>query len=175
MKVTKVKLTNYLPPYLLYTLLDFEMFFMSLSPHLIKDSPPCRPGTTWSSSAPPEADAEPSSEPAGKSAFSVPKRNYFEELTGCRLRHPCRTGSVQRTIVWSRTDRSATTARARCLVLTPVVEFTRTNRHGPWRCTMEMFFNLSQSVRKMSTWRRSFPLCPALKVGPQQCFAESKA
>ena len=46
MKVTKVKLTNYLPPYLLYTLLDFEMFFMSLSPHLIKDSPPCRPGTT---------------------------------------------------------------------------------------------------------------------------------
>ena len=67
-KVTKVKLTNYFPPLPSLHFVGFWNVLYELIPTFnIKDSPPCRPGTTWSSSLPLEADAEPSSEPAGKS------------------------------------------------------------------------------------------------------------
>merc|ERR1712013_531949 len=76
--------------------------------------------------------------------------DFVRFMVLCKLSRP-----GQSTMVWSRTDLRATTALARCLVATPVVEFTRTNLHGPCR--------------------RSFPLWPALSVGPQQCFAEISA
>ena len=123
--------------------------------------------------------------------FGIKFVPFFEKLVRCRwfckICGPiCKLSRPgQSTMVWSRTDLRATTALARCLVATPVVEFTRTNLHGPWTLVRvfdllsgpigQVFPGCKWEPDKTPTCRRSFPLWPALRVGPQQCFAEISA